>query len=285
MLSIVIPAYNEEAAIGDTIARINRVIESNGLQDAEVIVVDDCSTDRTAEIAKSAGAEVVRHPHNAGYGLSLKHGIMTARNDTIVILDADGTYRPESINDLLIEYTKGFDMVVGARTGEFYRESWFKAPLRSALKLLVEFTAGRTIPDINSGLRVFSKKEAMKYFDQLCNTFSFTTSLTLAYMQSSKFVSYIPIPYDKRIGKTKVRLFHDSLRTMQYIVESILYFNPIKLFLVLCAITMIISGASAAVTLVFEPVGAVYVLTAGFFVTMIMFGLGMAASIVQKTRK
>ena len=122
-------------------------------------------------------------------------------------------------------------MVVGARTGKYYRESIMKSLLRIILKFLVEFTAGRSIPDINSGLRVFSKKTITNYLQHLCNTFSFTTSLTLAYMMTGKFVEYIPIEYGKRMGVSKVRLFRESLRTLQYITQSIIYYNPLKLFI------------------------------------------------------
>ena len=106
-------------------------------------------------------------------------------------------------------------MVVGARTGPHYRESWSKEVLRYILKSLVEFTAGKPIPDINSGLRIFSRKVSMQFFARLCDTFSFTTGITLAYMMTMKYVVYIPVPYRKRSGESKIRLFRDTLRTLQ----------------------------------------------------------------------
>jgi hypothetical protein len=107
----------------------------------------------------------------------------------------------------------GFHMVIGARTGEHYRESMIKDPLRALLKFIVEFTASRRIPDVNSGLRVFSRAVAMQYFPRLSDNFSFTTSLTLAYMMNSRFVDYQEIDYYKRVGRSKVHLFRDSIRT------------------------------------------------------------------------
>ncbi len=151
------------------------------------------------------------------------------------------TYPFTEVPKLLEEYHKGFDMVVGARTGEHYRESNLKSPLRKILKFLVEFTAGRKVPDVNSGLRVFSKTTIIAYLNHLCDTFSFTTSMTLAYMMTGKFVKYIPIPYDKREGKSKVRLFRDSLRTLQYILQAINYYNPIKIFLSFAALCIFFS--------------------------------------------
>lgn len=241
MISVVIPAYNEEHAIDATLAQVRQALAGT---DFELIVVDDGSTDSTGERAAAAGARVITHPHNLGYGLSIKDGIRAAEFDTIAITDADGTYPTDELPKLLQEFGRGFDMVVGARTGDHYRESALKAPLRALLKWLVEFTTGRTIPDVNSGLRVFSRSEAIPYFDHLGNTFSFTTSITLAYMMTSKFVKYVPVPYRPRIGQTKVRLFRDSLRTLQYIVQAILYYNPLKMFLLIC-VGLSIVGAGA----------------------------------------
>src|ERR1051325_6388556 len=154
MLTIVIPAYNEESVIAETVERCRKVLSAIGNEHSEVIVVDDCSKDKTGELAQKAGAQVVPHPHNAGYGRSLKDGIRKAQNDIIVITDADGTYPIESIPALFQEYKKGFDMVVGARKGKNYDESFKKKMLRKFLKFMVEYTAGRKIDDINSGLRI-----------------------------------------------------------------------------------------------------------------------------------
>lgn len=252
MFSIVIPAYNEEDAIGPTIEYIKKTLSELKLKKWELVIVDDGSEDKTYEHLKkheSDSIKIVRHPHNLGYGRSLKDGIDAATHDTIVIIDCDLTYPFEKIGELLELYKKGFDMVVGARTGKFYKESILKSPLRKILRFLVEFTAGRSIPDINSGFRVFSKQTVKKYFKHLCETFSFTTSMTLAYMMTGKTVKYTDIPYHARAGKTKVKLFSDSLRTLQYIVQAITYYNPLKIFLlfaILCFFCSILGFASSA---------------------------------------
>lgn len=230
-ISIVIPAYNEEGAIVETLAEIQSVCQHAGIQTYEIIVVNDGSTDRTAQILEQADVILINHPHNIGYGRSLKDGIKAAQYDTIVITDADCTYPFDQVPLLLTEYQKGFDMVVGARTGKHYRESLLKTVLRRLLRFVVEFGAERKIPDVNSGLRVFSKTKLMPMLPRLCNTFSFTTTLTLGFMMTGLFVKYIDIPYHHRKGKTKVKLFKDALRTLQYIVQAISYYNPIKLFL------------------------------------------------------
>ncbi len=277
MFSIVIPAYNEENAIEDTVVRCKNIIEKYGDSSSEIIVVDDSSSDGTYEKSKSLEVIVLRHPHNIGYGRSLKDGILKSSNDIIIITDADGTYPIESIPDLLEEYKKGFDMVVGARQGKNYHESFFKKRFRWILRFLVEFTAGRKIPDINSGLRIFSKSEITNFFDTLCDTFSFTTSLTLAYMMKGKFVKYIPIEYEKRIGKTKVKLFKDSTRTLQFIVEAILYYNPIKIFLVFDYILIII-GILNLILAFFTKLKIAYVMGIGsLLLAILIFSIGLVS--------
>jgi len=253
MFSVVIPAYNEEDAIKPTIEFIEKTLKELNLEGCELVIVDDGSTDKTSEILKeydnSSFVKVVRHPHNLGYGRSLKDGISAASNDSIVIIDCDLTYPFEKVKELFELYAQGFDMVVGARTGKFYKESVIKSPLRKILRFLVEFSAGRSIPDINSGFRMFSKKTVTTYFKHLCETFSFTTSMTLAYMMTGKTVKYFDIPYHEREGKTKVKLFKDSMRTLQYIVQAITYYNPLKIFLlfaILCFLCSILGFLASA---------------------------------------
>lgn len=282
MISIVIPAYNEEDVIINTVERCKAVLKTLFGDEGEVIVVDDCSKDSTYTLAKQAGAITLTHPHNAGYGRSLKDGINIAKYDIIVITDSDGTYPIESIPDLYNEYQKGFDMVVGARQGKNYDESLKKKTLRLILKFLVEYTAGRKIDDINSGLRIFSKSTISKYFDTLCDTFSFTTSVTLAYMMTGKFVKYIPIEYHKRVGKSHVKLFKDTLRTLQYIIEAILFYNPIKIFLIFCFTTIIFSLVSLGVGIIWQIKSAFYLSAGSILVTFILFGLGMISVLLKQ---
>lgn len=282
MISIIIPAYNEETVITDTVERCKKILAIIGNETSEVIVVDDYSQDKTRELAERAGALVIRHPHNAGYGRSLKSGIRKAVNDIILITDADGTYPIESIPQIYNEYIKGTDMVVGARQGKNYDESFKKKFLRIILKKMVEYTAGRKIDDINSGLRIFSKTTILKYFDTLCDTFSFTTSVTLAYMMTGKFVKYIPIEYHKRVGKTKVRLFRDTLRTLQYITEAILYYNPIKIFIMLCFLVLMFSLISFSVAFFLHLHSAMLLGIGSVLLSIFIFGLGLLAIILKQ---
>ena len=281
-VSVVIPALNEAGAIELTVLAVRRMFDAAGIAPAEIIVVDDGSSDDTGALARAAGATVVRHPHNIGYGRALKDGILAARHATIVITDADGTYPIERIPAMLTAYAEGFDMVVGARTGSHYRGNVLKAPLRSILKFLVEYTAGRRIPDINSGLRLFDRQTVIPYFPHLCNTFSFTTSLTLAYMMTGRYVAYLPIAYHERIGNSKVRLLRESLRTLQYIVQAIIYYNPIKIFVLLSGACLLLAVASTVLGVMLQIKSAFFLAVGSILVAMIVFSLGLLADLLRQ---
>ena len=281
-VSLVIPCLDEEVSIVETIKRARQVFDTMNLSNYEIILVDDGSTDRSAELALSEGAEVVQHPHTAGYGKAIKDGIYKAKHDTIVTSDADGTYPLEEIPKLIKEYQKGFDMVVGARKGRQYEGTWHKKILRYLLKCIVQFTTGRPIPDINSGLRVFSRKTAMPFFNRLCNTFSFSTGMTLAYMMNVKYVAHVPIPYGNRVGKSKVRIFRDSLRTLQYIVEAILFYNPIKIFIIMCLSILLFSLISFTAAYFFDIENSVFFGLVGIFISIVLFALGLLSILLSK---
>lgn len=281
-ITILIPAYNERDGIAVTLERIKSVAKSLGPGPVEILVVDDGSSDGTGEVADRAGARVIRHPHNIGYGAALKTGIRGAAFDTVITTDADASYPADAMPRLVEVYRRGFDMAVGARSGRHYRGSALKWPMRLVLRFLVEWTAGRQIPDINSGLRVFSRETMLRYLPALSNSFSFTTSGTLVYMLAGLFVAYEPIGYDERIGTSHVRLWRDSLRTLQYIVRTIVLFNPIKLFLLL-ALICVAGGLLGAILLYLLgrlDLG-VAVLALASFAAMIVFALGPMTEALQ----
>ena len=282
MISVVIPALNEERGIGATVANLTGVLVAAKLVPFEIIVVDDGSSDGTGKAAAEAGARIIRHPHNVGYGRSLKKGIEEASYDMIVICDADGTYPAAAIPDLVRLYNEGFDMAVGERHGPHYRQSALKMPLRAILRFLVEWTAGRRIPDINSGLRVFSRAAATRYFPHLCDTFSFTTSMTLAYMMTRRFVTYHKIDYFERTGSSKVRLFRDSLKTLQYVVEAIVYYNPLKIFLLLSLIGGVMATIMMLISLYFSIVTGIMLAVGIAMVAIVMFGIGLLAVLLKQ---
>ncbi|MBR3134835.1 MAG: glycosyltransferase [Clostridia bacterium] len=283
MISVIIPAYNEEGAIGKTIDEIIKVMKKNHIyKGSEIIIVNDGSNDGTKKEAKKRRVKVISNPSNMGYGYSLKKGIDRAKNETIVITDADLTYPFSSVPEMLKIKQRGYDLVIGARTGKYYKESIFKNGLRKVLKLFVEYVSGKKIKDINSGLRVFDKKTVTKFFPRLCDTFSFTTSQTLAYIMNNLFVCYVDIPYNKRKGKSKVKLLKDSLRSMRYILESGIYYNPIKIFSLLSVICILLSIIGFLFSH-FANIRAGYILgIGGLLVSIIVFSLGLLAVLLKQ---
>jgi glycosyltransferase involved in cell wall biosynthesis len=227
MVSVIIPAYNESGAVGDQVGAVNKALENSGVA-YEIIVVDDGSTDDTAQAALRAGARLLRHPENRGYGASLKSGITAAAGETIVIIDADGTYPAEEIPVLLRELEHA-DMVVGARTGNTVYVSWVRQPAKWILRVLAQWIADQPIPDINSGMRAFRRSCVRQYFAILSNRFSFTTTVTLAYLADNYRVVYHPIDYYQRVGKSKIVPWHFMDFTV-LILRISMMFNPLRVF-------------------------------------------------------
>jgi glycosyltransferase involved in cell wall biosynthesis len=228
-VSLVIPAYDEEASIVAVVEKADAVLRTCADQ-YEIVVVDDGSRDRTGELAASAGARVVTHPYNRGYGNSLKSGISAARYDDVVICDADQSYPIEQL-PLLLEDADRYHMIVGARCGKEFHGSFLKRIGRWLQLALVRFTVGTAIPDANSGFRLVKRSLAMRYFDFACSGFSFTTSITIALLCEQYCVKFVPIDYLKRTGKSHVRYLRDTARSLQIIMQCMLRYNPIKAFL------------------------------------------------------
>jgi len=227
-VSIVIPAFNEEAAVGAEVRNVRKTLQQAGVEH-EIIVVDDGSQDRTADEAVRAGARVLKSSINRGYGASLKTGITAAKYDMICITDADGTYPADQIPALL-EQLQTADMVVGARVGQNVNIPLVRKPAKWMLGWLAERIAGRKIPDLNSGLRAFRRELAMQYFSVLSNKFSFTTTITLALMADDYSVVYHPIDYYARVGRSKIvpRHFMDFVIL---VLRMAMLFQPLKVFI------------------------------------------------------
>ena len=227
-VSVVIPAYNEEAAIGEGISAIIQTMEGSGFP-YEVIVVDDASKDATRRIAEESGVQVVTHPFNRGGGAARKTGIRQARGEIIVVVDGDGTYPLHDIPKLL-EWIGPYDMVIGARKCE--NGSWWllRKPVKTLLRLLASFIAGHRIPDLNSGMRAFRKDVALQYFNILPEGHSWVSTISLAFMTCGYGVRYVPIDYYRRKGKSSFRPIQDSAGMMLQIITTVMYFRPLRVF-------------------------------------------------------
>jgi glycosyltransferase involved in cell wall biosynthesis len=244
--TIVVPCYNEESAIEQSVELLEQTLASNGSH--EVLIVNDGSTDRTAEILEAKAKDypnvrVVHHEVNQGYGAALKTGIRRANGEFIAIVDADGTYPYDRLPDLMAE-ARTADMVVGARTGENVSYSIIRKIPKVFLKGYMSWLAGQGIPDMNSGLRVFRRTSAERFFNILPDTFSFTTTITLAMMRNRYDVRWIPINYSGRIGKSKISPIRDTLRFAQLILRTGMYFAPLRVLMPIAGVLFLAFLAS-----------------------------------------
>jgi polyisoprenyl-phosphate glycosyltransferase len=227
-LSVVIPAYNEEMAIVQTVAAVNQALSGLSITH-DVVVVDDGSTDATAERAESTSARVIRCAENGGYGSALKRGIAAGDSEFVAIIDADGTYPAAGLLAML-ETAKHADMVVGARSTNMANVPFIRRPAKFILNSLANYLAQKKIPDLNSGLRVFRRDVLTRFIPLLPMGFSFTTTITLCMICSGLRVVYVPIEYGRRIGNSKIR-YTDFFSFILLVLRTIVLFNPLRVFL------------------------------------------------------
>lgn len=274
-VSVVIPAYNEENAIIPTIERVRQVLGDAKIP-FELVVVNDGSKDGTAAAAKSTGAHVVDFPHNGGYGRALKAGIAVTRAPLVAIIDADGTYPPEVLPQM-IEMAAYNHMVVGDRGASMKGVPAIRKPAKWILNNLASYLAGHRITDLNSGLRVFRRPELERFLHLLPNAFSFTTTITLCMLASGFNVSYLPIDYGKRVGTSKIKAV-DFFRFVMLVFRLTVYFQPLRIFLPLGAFLMLIGVGKAmydvyidnlSETAIFGMLGAFVIWSFGLIADMI----------------
>lgn len=187
---------------------------------------------------------ILRHSRNCGYGASLKTGIRKAKSNLIAIIDADGSYPADALPELIREAERT-DMVVRARVGEGGGHSVIRSIPKAVFHSYMQWLVGVRVVDFNSGLRVFRKKIAERFFRLLPDGFSFTTTLTIAMLNNNFDVRFIPVEYSPRVGVSKIRPFHDTLSFLQLIVRTGLYFAPLRVFLPICGLLFVLSSDTA----------------------------------------
>lgn len=226
---MIIPVYNEEEGLGDTLKDLKEVLGENNIE-YELLVVDDGSTDNSTSIVSESDATLIKHPYNMGYGAAIKSGLSNAVFDKVLIIDGDRTYPCDEIPKLL-EHSGSYDMVVGSRTGPKVKIELYRRPAKIFLNYLANYLSGMKIPDLNSGMRIFDRLKALRFNDIYPSGFSFTTTITLAFHSNDLTVKYVPINYDSRVGKSKISPINDGLNFILLIVKSIVYFKPLKVFI------------------------------------------------------
>ena len=279
-ISAIIPAYNEESGITEVVSELIAILNKLDIT-FEIIVVNDGSTDRTGEILKDLDVVLLDHPVNRGYGASLKDGIKQAQYDDILILDADGTYPQDCIPALLTD-AADYDMVVGSRTGGSVAIPPHRRFPKWLLRKMADYLVGMKISDLNSGLRIFKKRLALKFFNILPNGFSFTTTITVALLSNNYRVKYIPINYNKRTGKSKFRPIQDTFNLLNLILRTSLYFNPLKIFVPFSLILFLLAVLVFIYSKFFTPQVMDITVIVIIMTAVQILALGLIADLVDK---
>ncbi len=224
-VSVVLPAKNEVEGLQRTLPALRAC-----LPEAEIIVVDDGSTDDTRAVAAGLGALVLSSPYSMGNGAAIKRGARAASGDILVFMDADGQHDPTQIAGLLARLDEGYDMVVGARDGSG-QASVGRSLANGLYNRLASWMTGHPIRDLTSGFRVVRAERFMEFLHLLPNGFSYPTTSTMAFFRSAYPVAYVAVAVEKRIGKAShIRPLRDGVRFLLIIFKIATLYSPLKLF-------------------------------------------------------
>lgn len=223
-LSVILPAKNEAEGLRQTLPRLREA-----QPDAELIVVDDGSSDDTAEVAAAHGAKVLSSPYSMGNGAAIKRGARAATGEILVFMDADGQHDPACIDDLLAKMGEGYDMVVGARDWAG-QAGVHRGAANAFYNWLASRMTGFEVKDLTSGFRAVRADRFREFIHLLPNGFSYPTTSTMAFFRSAYPVAYVPIPVSKRIGKSHIRPLRDGIRFLLIIFKIATLYSPLKLF-------------------------------------------------------
>ncbi len=280
-VSVIVPAYNEEEAIAGDLEVIIEAMEASG-RDYEVIVVDDASTDRTAEIVSGfEGVKLLRHRANRGGGFSRNTGVRACTGDVFVVTDGDGTYPNQDIPKMLdMMEEEDLDMLVGARKKESGTVKFVRGPVKWFIRKLAEVMSGFKIPDLNSGLRAIRKDVFMRYMSILPWGHSWVSTITLAMLAGGYEVDFMPIDYYKRKGKSTFHPIKDTSGYLTLVIRTVTWFNPLKIFVPLALLFWILGIAWFIPDLIHWDVRTATVL---FIITAIQVtAIGLLADLIAK---
>ena len=234
--SIVIPAKNEERGLAKFLPALRDLYP-----DAEIIVVNDGSKDRTGQVCRDLGVSVISHPYSKGNGAAVKSGARAARGDYIVLMDGDGQHDPADVEKLLNKFEEGYDMVVGARSGRDSQASMARWSANSFYNRFASWMVNRKIEDLTSGFRVVNRKKFLSFLYLLPNGFSYPTTSTMAFFRAGYSVGYVPITVSKRLGNSHINVVRDGVRFFLIIFKVGTLYSPLKIYFPI-SFTMLILG-------------------------------------------
>lgn len=276
-VSIIIPVYNEEESIGGVIQDIKKKIHSVKY---EILVVDDGSSDATAKHAIKAGAKVISHNRNKGYGASLKSGIKQAKGDWVLFMDGDGQHTAEDASKLFTALD-GADMVVGQRAQLMHSPFW-RMPGKWILRWMANYLTRQRIPDLNSGLRLVRKDLVDRYL-QLCpNGFSFSTTTTMILYNRGYEIVYVPFEIKKRKGKSTVSIV-TGFDTLLLILRIATLIDPLRIFIPLSLLIGLI-GLLWGIPYAFLGYGVSVGSMLAIVTALLLFAIGLISDQISQLR-
>ncbi|MGF6712051.1 glycosyltransferase involved in cell wall biosynthesis [Luteibacter sp. W1I16] len=245
-ISIILPAKNEAAALKDLLPRLTAAQPG-----AEIIVVDDGSTDDTRAVCAQAGVTCLSSPYSMGNGAAIKRGARAATGEVLVFMDGDGQHDPADIARLLVRLEQGYDMVVGARDWES-QAGVGRGVANTVYNWLASKMTGQTVADLTSGFRVVRANRFREFIHLLPNGFSYPTTSTMAFFRSAYGVAYEPIKAAQRVGKSHIKPLKDGVRFLLIIFKIATLYSPLKLFFPVSAVFFLLGCANYAWTFVHE---------------------------------
>lgn len=242
-VTVILPALNESVSVGRTVSSVRRI-----LPEAEILVVNDGSTDSTADVARLSDAVVVNHLYTMGNGAAVKSGTRVASGDVLVFMDSDGQHNPEDIPRMLSLIEDGYDMVVGARQ-QGSQASMGRSWANRAYNWLASYVTGHRIEDLTSGFRVVRADRFRDFLYLLPNGFSYPTTITMAFFRAGYSVCYEPIIAARRVGKSHIKPVRDGIRFLLIIFKVATLYSPLKLFFPVSVFMFFLASAWYAHTL------------------------------------
>lgn len=242
LISIVLPAKNESAALAGLLPRLRAAQPG-----AEILIIDDGSSDNTAQVCSGTGVQTVTQRYSMGNGAAIKRGARAAKGDVIVFMDADGQHDPADISRLLSRLDEGYDMVVGARDWAG-QAGVGRGIANTVYNRLASWITGFDVRDLTSGFRAVRADKFREFLHLLPNGFSYPTTSTMAFFRSAYSVAYEPIVVSRRVGKSHIRPLRDGLRFLIIIFKIATLYSPLKLFVPASALFFVLGTANYAYT-------------------------------------
>lgn len=278
-ITIVLPAFNEAEAVGDVIADLRAA-----LPEVALLVVDDGSSDGTADVARTAGAEVITHPHNRGYGGTWKTGLATARTPFVMFYDADGQFTAHQAKELIGHWQDSRPALIsGARTKSSHVDA-VRKPGKMVLNGFSRLMVGQQIPDLNCGLRIYRRAQLLSYAELLPNGFSASATSLILYLKQNFDVEFMPVETRKRVGKSSVSIIKDGFNILLLITRLIALYDPIRLFLIPSFALAIFGVLYSGIVIVTQGLGLPVFGAVALLAALILFFMGIVCDQVSAIR-